>query len=500
MPTTENILTEVRQRIRGPEPALFIDAPAGHGKTYEAVRAAVDLSEALSEFERVLVLTHTNAARDAFKSALGAMSGGVVFKTLDSFALALVETYGPMLEAPTPLYPEQEGHPSFTEVRERALDLLDRAPPIAEAIALRHPVVMVDEHQDSTLVQQELLTCIAEARTIRLRYFGDEMQAIFDYDENLVDWSSLCKSGEVLGLPHGYRWRHDPDLRDFLARARTALEQGQPVDLRDAPESVKVRCYPGKAPGPGQARTVPDECATALWALRDTSQLAVLVHPNLHARAIGERIPHLSLHEGMQPDGPKGLLEAALDASGDAVRLSLSLIDALRACGSGIDSVQREQLKDACQPEGIELGRKKRIAPIAGIVERLYEQPDVATWLYCLRMSCEQASSIQWKPQLEDSLSLLTAIRIEKDDEALQALYETAGARRHTLRLAPRIVTTIHKAKGREFRHVALPFVSATEFPDNHAGRRRFYVALTRVSKRLELMIPEENPSPLVLT
>lgn len=492
-------LDDIRERIRGQAPVLFVDAPAGHGKTFEAINAAVQLVDGLAEHQRVLVLTHTNAARDAFTAALGVPSRRVVFQTLDSFALALVENYGPSLDIAVPVYPGQRGHPSFADIRAKALTLLERAPAIAEAIALRHPVMLVDEHQDTATVQHDLVMRVASARRTRIRFFGDELQAIFDFIEGeLINWRELCASGEMLYLSHGYRWDHDPDLRDFLAQARAALLRGEQIDLRKPPAAVHVQRYAGKAPAPGQRRAVPNECANALWALSNCEQLAVLLHTNAHAESVRMRVNHLTLHEGMDPGDPQKLLEAAITSSGDPAKLVSALIDALCRCGSGLDKSRREQINRACQADGIVLGKMTRIAPLTQLIAPLYTQPDIASWLDCLRACCAKANEIKWKPQLRDSLALLTAVRITADDDAAPALYTIAASRRHTMRLAPRIVTTIHKAKGREFNDVALPFVSETDFPDSDAGRRRFYVALTRASRKLHLMIPTGNPSPLV--
>lgn len=59
-------LEEIRERICGPEPLLLIEAPAGYGKTHEAVRAAQQIAPTLPVGRKVLFLTHTNAARETF--------------------------------------------------------------------------------------------------------------------------------------------------------------------------------------------------------------------------------------------------------------------------------------------------------------------------------------------------------------------------------------------------------------------------------------------------
>jgi ATP-dependent DNA helicase RecQ len=59
-------------------------------------------------------------------------------------------------------------------------------------------------------------------------------------------------------------------------------------------------------------------------------------------------------------------------------------------------------------------------------------------------------------------------------------------------------VMTAHQAKGKEFDAVVLVNASAVHFPDNDEGRRLFYVAITRASKDLTVIVPDANETPLL--
>lgn len=490
-------LNEVRSRIRGDEPILLINAPAGHGKTYEAAQAARDLAAALPNAHRVLLLSHTNAARHAFRAATMERSPRVVHQTLDSFAHALVETHATYLGVPVPLYPDEPGHPSFTEMRQKALALLRRAPAVARAIALGHPVILVDEHQDSSRAQHELVRVIAKAAPVRLRLFGDGLQAIFDFEEPTVDWTALQQGTSSTELTHGYRWDSIPELRDWLARARAALLSGEPIDLRDHPRAISVLVWEGSAPERGR-RGYPEECFRALRKLRNRDEIAVLVRDNAHAVGVRRSVGFLGLHEGADPKTPRKLLDAAITATGDPQALAATMVDALKACGTGIDAVRVKQLKEICTPEEIKLGKKRRIKPLALILEPLYAAPTVATWLACLRTAWGRASEIDWKPVRRDTLGILAALQTDGDADVLRALHGVARGRKESMRLPRRVVTTIHKAKGLEFAEVAVPYLSAPSFPDTWEGRRLLYVALTRASRHLYLLVPRANSSPLI--
>jgi len=58
---------------------------------------------------------------------------------------------------------------------------------------------------------------------------------------------------------------------------------------------------------------------------------------------------------------------------------------------------------------------------------------------------------------------------------------------------------TIHKAKGLEFDAVAIPYCAGSLFADDLPSRSRMYVALSRAQSQLHLLVPAEDPSPLLM-
>lgn len=57
---------------------------------------------------------------------------------------------------------------------------------------------------------------------------------------------------------------------------------------------------------------------------------------------------------------------------------------------------------------------------------------------------------------------------------------------------------TAHQAKGKEFDVVIIVNAGQLQFPDDADGRRLFYVAVTRASKRWVILAPQDDPSPLL--
>jgi len=176
-------LERARARILGDERVVVIEAAAGCGKTYEAVGAIAELSQQLVDGQQVLLLTHTNSARRVFEGRLADGDGRSRMQTLDSIAFEVVNRYARHLGLEQPVVPDaiHRGHPSFKDIRTMARGLLKAAPAVAEGLAWRHPVILVDEHQDSSDDQHSLVAAIAEPGTARVRYFGDRLQSIYGF-------------------------------------------------------------------------------------------------------------------------------------------------------------------------------------------------------------------------------------------------------------------------------------------------------------------------------
>ena len=61
-----------------------------------------------------------------------------------------------------------------------------------------------------------------------------------------------------------------------------------------------------------------------------------------------------------------------------------------------------------------------------------------------------------------------------------------------------RVISTVHKAKGLESDRVVILPVDAKHFRDSEKDRCVLYVALSRAKKSLTLVVPHDEPSPLL--
>ena len=473
----------------------MIEAPAGYGKTQEAVQAAETIAAGLPKGRYVLFLTHTNAARETFNRRLTGRAA--VMKTIHSLAGELVDLYAGPLGLPRPLEPFH-GRPSFADMVTRAISVLRRRPEVARGLALRYPVILVDEYQDCTAEQAELVDVVAAAAAIRLRLFGDDLQAIYEFAGAPVDFAALTKRHPTTSLGTPWRWREQPGMRDFVVKARRALVAGVPIDLRRPPSCVTVAVWDGKVPGPNQEGHAP-ECIAALRA-RLSRHAVVLTHYNAHALGLRRKLPGYGpYHEGADYEPAKLLLDQVVESVGNPTALIGLLVTAMQRWGQGMTQPYRDQVRQICTPDGIQLGAKKKVAAFAKICEELYREPTAACWLRCLRGILAGDHGIPgWRVLRGDQLFLLSRLRPGPEDDPIALLNAASHARSAAMGGPSKGFMVIHKAKGLQFDEVALPYCAGSLFGLDLASRRRMYVAISRAQHRLLFLIPRSDPTPLL--
>jgi hypothetical protein len=487
-------LAAVRERIGGEEKMLLINAPAGYGKTEEAVVAALAAAERLPPGNEVLFLTHTNGARETFNRRLG--RSRAVMKTIHSLAAEIVDLYSRPLGLPRPLRPDR-CEPSFDDMVGHAVDVLTRRPEVARGLAVRHPLILVDEYQDCSRDQHKLIELIAAGAPTRLRLFGDGLQGIFDFTGEHIDWDELCSRHPGVELTQPWRWEKNADMARFLVDARAALLKDEPVDLRSPPPCVSVHQWDGPVPGPKQEGHAP-ACLHLLRSCCDETTV-IITHHNAHAVGLRRKLPGMGhYHEGSDHEPARGILTKVMASNGNAPELAALLVEAMHDWGIGMTKTYRDQVVEICKPDGVVTGTKKqKILPLAKLCERLYQRPDTAEWLHCLRAVINGEHGIEWKVLRGDQLYLLGRLHPGQTDDPLALLHGEARARDASRRAPRRGFMTIHKAKGLEFETVAIPYCAGSLFKEDMPSRRRLYVAISRAQSRLHLLVPTGDPTPL---
>jgi hypothetical protein len=222
---------------------VLFEGPAGTGKTTSllaALRERLAVAPLASD-QRVLALTKLHGSRRRMDAKLRSRSGvGRVVDcvTIDSFAWRLVRRWRGLVRH-IGAAPEQGDYRSITS----AAGLLLQRPNVATWISRRYPVIAVDEMQDCTGGEVQLL-----AGLILYAYLicaADEFQDLSGApDCEAVAWARAA--GEVVSLDHNHR----TDVEGLL-RAASALREGKHL-LSDRNRGFEIAASPKAAVAGGR--------------------------------------------------------------------------------------------------------------------------------------------------------------------------------------------------------------------------------------------------------
>ncbi len=204
----------------------YVIAPAGFGKTHliaMAVKAGT---------QRQLVLTHTYAGVNALKSKMKSLDvpqSRYHVDTIASWALRICLAYphnsGWNIDRP-------DGQ-EWSRLYESCTALLTKDF-IQRIVCASYDGVYVDEYQDCSISQHNLVSALAEILPCRI--LGDPMQAIFDFAEQPVNWTQhVYPQFDCVGkLTTPWRWRNAnaSELGEWLGEIRRILQDGEQINLR----------------------------------------------------------------------------------------------------------------------------------------------------------------------------------------------------------------------------------------------------------------------------
>lgn len=209
-------------------------APAGYGKTHAIISSLRKLQN------RQLILTHTHAGVASIKKQLakaGIPSSRYELSTISSFAqrLAVAYTHNSLVERKS-----MRNRAYFNWAISRAKELMGCSF-IRDIITSSYAGVIVDEYQDCTVRQHNLILEIA--KRLPLRVLGDPWQGIFDLheDDPIVDFDTHLSGFANYSLSKPYRWlKTNPGLGNEIADLRRQIATGPCLDFSQFVE-IKYR-------------------------------------------------------------------------------------------------------------------------------------------------------------------------------------------------------------------------------------------------------------------
>ena len=436
-----------------------------------------------------LILTHTHAACSVFAERTRETRKPVEIRTIDSVIGQIATAYHAGLGLPpdTAAWLRQNSETGHQELALKVAKLLKRHPMIAAAIARRHPVVICDEHQDSSGDQHASVMALYE-QGARLRVFSDPVQRIFrtkplDGSDLPCDWDALRKSAhacEELDYPH--RWDNGcTQLGRWTLQAREVLKSNGVIDLRDRlPPSVTVVYAENIAQATFDYRLTGADRKPIDHFVRDEESLLILTLYNDTAKSLraffGRSVP---LWEGYTRPGLDRLVEAVNASTGDRTALAAAVVTFMGDIGKGFSPSAfgnrfEQEVQDGCVKE-----TKGKPALIQELARCLVDDPNhrgVAAMLQCLaELKVSERAFADVKMDCRQEFR--DAIRLGTFETPDVGLAEITHRRTYARPKPPdRAISSIHKAKGLECESVIVMPCNKQTFPDKEAARFLLYV------------------------
>jgi hypothetical protein len=499
----------VAQALKSNSGLVVVEAPAGCGKTFQGSDYAKSVASELGH-ERVLILAHTHAACDVFADRTTGCSGRVEISTIDSLICQIANAYHIALGLPQDcsLWARTQKN-GYALLAAKVSQLVSRSRVIAAALAQRYPVVICDEHQDASPDQHALALACRDAGS-RLRIFGDPMQGIYattrkELEANETRWQELKTSAdsfEELDYPH--RWSPEAKpLGEWLLEARGTLRRGGQIDLcGKLPRGITLIVAENQSRDPRGYFITGDPAKQIYGLVNKTSPLLILTMYNERADAIraffGRRVP---IWEGHVRDALSKLVQALADSAADAEAVGMALCDFLPSVAVGCSA---SALGDALLAELRSRCAKKRSgkpAAIQTLAAAILDEPNHRGVGAALRMlhQLSRNDSAFAGVQIDYAHEFWDAVRLASFENPTDGLAELTRRRTHLRHMPqPKTISTIHKAKGLECKHVVVMPCDGKHFGDTTAARLKLYVAMTRAMSSLTLVVSKTQASPLI--
>lgn len=501
----------VAAALRSTAPLVVIEAPAGTGKTYQGAQYASEASGTLAR-GRILILTHTHAACDVFSARTEMASRRVEICTIDGLIGQIAGAYHLSLGLPSDVGAWARGRKDgYAEVANKVASLLAAAPMVGFSLADRYPVVICDEHQDASAAQHEIIMAFHTAGS-HLRIFADPMQRVFGGkspaailadDQRWRDLKAAADRYEQLDEPH--RWADgSPSLGRWILRVRSTLRDGGKIDLRnDVPDGLTVLTAENRSPKQRGGFQLDREEGRPIHGIATKAHsLLVLAAYNdtvssLHS-LFGRRIP---IWEGHVREGLAKLVDATHAHAGHPSKIARAALTFINHVATGFSPSAFGNSLLAEIDSGCTSTRRGKPATLQGLGRLILSDP---THRGVAKMLGQMEQLIATDPAFSDvrlnrRREFWDAISLGAFDDPHDGFGQIAHRRSHVRpRLAPRAISTVHKAKGLESQNVLLIPLDASHFAESPNARALLYVALSRATHSLTIVVSRADQSPLI--
>lgn len=453
--------TALAQAARG-----FVVSAAGCGKT-EAIAQAVGLGSD----RRQLILTHTHAGVRALRERLAKYKVPTKryhVDTIAGWALKYAAGYPKLSE----LIDSQSSGNGWAAVYDAAVRVL-RSSAVKQVVAETYGGLYVDEYQDCTKRQHRLVVGLAEVLPCRI--LGDPLQGIFGFKDELVDWPTDVEPyfERLPDLTTPWRWLgRNPELGRRLMQVRTALTDGDTIDLRAPPVLWRSRT-------PMAQRNA---CLDA--ARRDGSVVAIHKWPASCHSLASKLNGRFTAMEEMDCDDLMQWADKIGTSSG--AKRATYVVEFAAKCMTKISTELgpvRAKLKQGVVPD---INRLKKHRDVAKALGRVAAEPSLEAVPEAMELIAGITGRVLYRRELWREMARALELHLRDPQESLR---DTAWRSRDRARHAGRIVErrTVSRTllvKGLEFDHAVV--LDAAEH-----DAKNLYVAMTRGARSLFVLSAE---------
>lgn len=452
----------------------FVIAPAGCGKTQliaEAVRLDVE--------HRSLVLTHTHAGVDALRKRikeLGADTSTYEVNTIAGWSLRLSASF-PHTSGIVTQRPVNE---QWEAVYTAAADMLS-IEAIKKVVRASFDSVYVDEYQDCSLTQHEIILKLADILPTRI--VGDPLQGIFDFGSSeIVDWQTHVEPHfeELPRLTEPHRWTEkNPALGRWLMTVREQLENEQPVNLLQAPEGcIEFISLPTKSTDQGNIQR--ESCMSTR---RPHGQTLLAIHSweaQCHKLASQTR----GKFKSPETIECKKLFESArkLDNAPDSFALARATFEFACLCLTKVKADLKSTGERIFDGRGLQNREYRHQEQLNALVE-IVDKGSFVTVRKALVALARSPDAVKARHELfQEMLRALREYETGKHTCLEEAAIQTRDQTRRSGRSPGRyVISRTLLIKGLEFDHALILNANALD-------RKNLYVALTRGSRSLTVL------------
>ena len=421
----------------------------------------------------------------------------------------------------------------FDDLIWKTVLLLERNPDVLENLRSRFRYIMVDEYQDTNMLQYKFVKLLAEEHR-NICVVGDDDQCIYQWRgadvRYILSFENDFPEARVIKLEKNYR-----STANILNAANSVIKHN--IGRKD--KKLKTDAEPGCKlmyrrldTEKEEARYTAQEIRKGIAEGRKYSDFAVLYRTNAQSRAFeavfaGLEIPYvvlggLKFYDRKEIKDMMAYMRLVVNPNDD-LAMQRIINEPKRSVGAKtleklmtLASVREESLFEVLTDEDV-LGSlpKKTSAALEKLIGLLlrchaeHEEMKISD-LYDLLLSetgylesLEKAGDIESQGRIENLLEFKSAIYDEEENnpyislsEFMESLTLAADIDKHDPDVDSVVLMTLHSAKGLEFPVVFMPGMEDGLFPgwrslDTREGveeeRRLCYVGITRAREKLYL-------------